>query len=137
MNAIDTSVAVAALLEWHEFHTSCARAARDALIPAHALVETYSVLTRLPPAHRPDRSRVAALLAGRFPTERVLVPSATLQTGIVRRLHEAGIEGGACYDALVALTASDHGIRLASCDVRAVRTYDALGIDHVFVGPDR
>lgn len=130
MNAVDTSVAVAALLEWHVQHRPCVEAARDAAIPAHALVETYSVLTRLPAAHRPARNVVVEALEARFGSDAVLVPSVATQVGIIERLAAADIEGGACFDALVALTCADHDRRLLTCDTRAQRTYDALGIDY-------
>ena len=48
MIAADSSVVVAALLDWHEAHEASRQAAQGAVIPAHALAETYSVLTRLP-----------------------------------------------------------------------------------------
>lgn len=133
MTAIDTSVAVAALLDWHDHHQACVAAARDATIPAHALVETYSVLTRLPAAHRPERAVVVEALRARFPVEAVLVPSATSQAEIIERFDTAGIEGGACYDAVVALTCVGHGEPLLTCDQRAVRTYAALGIDYELI----
>jgi len=41
---------VAGFASWHEGHRSAAAAlARKPRVPAHVLVETYSVLTRLPP----------------------------------------------------------------------------------------
>jgi hypothetical protein len=51
--AADTSLVVALFASWHEAHD----AAREALpgevrLPAHVLIESYSVLTRLPPPHR-------------------------------------------------------------------------------------
>jgi hypothetical protein len=40
--------------------------ARKPRVPAHVLVESYSVLTRLPPPHRAPADLVAAFLAERF-----------------------------------------------------------------------
>jgi hypothetical protein len=50
MKAVDASVAVAAFGDWHRLN-GAARAVLDrgATIPAHALLETYSVLTEFPP----------------------------------------------------------------------------------------
>jgi hypothetical protein len=45
------------------------------------------------------------------------------------RLAQLGIAGGAVYDALVAATAAEHGITLATRDRRAAETYRALSID--------
>lgn len=49
--------------------------------------------------------------------------------GLPGRLAELSIAGGAAYDAIVALTAADHGLTLLSCDVKARTTYDRLGVD--------
>ncbi|MEX2240756.1 MAG: PIN domain-containing protein [Burkholderiales bacterium] len=53
MIAADTSVVVAAFASWHEGHAAALRAlGRGVRVPAHVLLESYSVLTRLPPPHR-------------------------------------------------------------------------------------
>lgn len=120
---------MAALAGWHEGHGPAGRAARGAAIPAHARLETYSVLTRLPPPHRLDPEVVAGLLESRFPAERTLVPSPLLSVEIAERCCSAGVGGGAVYDALVALTAAEAGLMLLTRDVRATRTYRRLEID--------
>src|SRR3989441_13166825 len=49
----DSSVVVAAFASWHETHDSARRVLDGALrLVAHCALETYSVLTRLPPPHR-------------------------------------------------------------------------------------
>jgi hypothetical protein len=45
------------------------------------------------------------------------------------RLASLSIAGGAVYDALVAATAAEYGITLATRDRRAAETYRALDID--------
>lgn len=129
MTAVDTSVCVAALLEWHEFHNICRPAARGALIPAHVRAETYAVLTRLPAGQRLDAPVAATLLTSWFPTGSVLSPSPELQAQLVERLVSVGVHGGATYDGLVALTAAERAETLVTCDVRARVTYERLGID--------
>ena len=53
MIAVDTSVAVAAFGEWHELNARAVEVLdQGAALPAHALLETYSVLTGFPPPHR-------------------------------------------------------------------------------------
>lgn len=47
---------------------------------------------------------------------------------LVERLAGLSISGGAVYDAVVAATADHHGRALLSCDGRAARTYDRLGV---------
>jgi predicted nucleic acid-binding protein len=49
-------------------------------------------------------------------------------------LSRHGIGGGAVYDALVALAAVEHGADLATRDVRAKATYEAIGARVVVAG---
>jgi predicted nucleic acid-binding protein len=128
MTALDASVCVPALISWHEHHDACRAAAIDAYIPAHALTETYAVLTRLPAPHRLEGSFVARLLTARFGSRAVLPAPARLQRELVAALSTSGIEGGATYDALIGLTARHHGEVLLTRDVRATRTYEALAV---------
>jgi hypothetical protein len=121
-------VAVAALASWHVAHAVSRTAAAGAVIPAHARLETYSVLTRMPPPHRLEPGIVGDLLESWFPAARTLVPSDGLARDIVRRCRDAQIGGGAVYDALVGLTTAEAGEVLVSRDVRAARTYRRLGL---------
>jgi hypothetical protein len=127
MIAVDTSVAVPALLPWHESHQSCHAAAFRAAAAAHVMVETYAVLTRLPAGHQLSGHDARQLLNRRFGSQ-VLVPSARLSRAFVDRIAAVGIAGGASYDALVGLTAAEHDAQLLTRDVRAVPTYEALGV---------
>lgn len=129
MNAVDTSVVVAAFATWHEGHERAAEVlARGARLPAHCALECYSVLTRLPPPHR-----VAGPLARDFIATRFVDPLLTLAPDdhrvLLDRLVDGAITGGAAYDALVALTAARHGARLFSRDRRAASVYEALEVD--------
>jgi predicted nucleic acid-binding protein len=133
VTAIDTSVAVAALAAWHVGHEQARRAAADAAIPAHARLETYSVLTRMPPPHRLVPSVVAHLLERWFPADETLVPSPELSRSVVERCRDRGVEGGAVYDALVGLTAAESAVTLLTRDERAARTYRRLEIDFELV----
>ncbi|MFO7572828.1 MAG: PIN domain-containing protein [Gaiellaceae bacterium] len=128
MTAVDTSVAVAALAGWHEAHEQARRTAAGAAIPAHARLETYSVLTRLPPPHRLDSDVVAELVSRWFPPDATLAPSARLTRSIVERCAGLGLAGGAVYDALVGLTAAEAGETLATRDERAARTYELVDV---------
>lgn len=130
MIAVDTSVAVAAFATWHEGH----RAALAAMtaepgprLPAHAALECFSVLTRLPPPHRARPELVTAYLRGRFPEEPLVLPGPQ-QRDLIDEAAEAGIAGGAVYDALVGATARHAGALLLSRDHRAARTYERLGV---------
>jgi predicted nucleic acid-binding protein len=103
--------------------------AAGAAIPAHARIETYSVLTRLPPPHRLDAALVGDLLGEWFPSGETLVPSARLTRTLVERCSALGLPGGSVYDALVALTAAEAKLKLLTRDGRAARTYARLDTD--------
>lgn len=136
MTALDTSVAIASLVSWHEHHDVCRRAATGARAPAHVVLETYSVLTRLPAPHRLDGHVAADLLSARFRSKDVLAASLRLQRSLVAQLAEVGLEGGATYDGYVGLTAAAHGELLLSRDRRAARTYELLAVPFELVEPD-
>jgi hypothetical protein len=102
------------------------------VLSGHALAETYSVLTRLPGDLRLEPADAARLLDERF--ARPLVLRAPTSVRIPGLLSEAGIAGGAVYDALVALAAVEHDADLATRDLRAKATYEAVGARVVVVG---
>lgn len=133
MTAVDTSVSVPALLTWHEHHDSCRVAADGARIPAHALLESYSVLTRLPSAHGLPADVVRGALRQWYPAASILAAPAGLQRSVVDLAESAGVSGGAVYDALVGLIAKHHDETLLTRDVRARAVYDALAIDYQFL----
>ncbi|MGH2539628.1 MAG: PIN domain-containing protein [Actinomycetota bacterium] len=125
----DSSAAVAAFAPWHESHDAVVRAlGRGAGIVAHAAVETYSVLTRLPPPYRAPASVVAEFLEARFGRRWRGLPEAE-QRATIASLPGLGIEGGATYDALIAAAAVRAGAALVSCDERALRVYAAIGAE--------
>ncbi|HZR92917.1 MAG TPA: PIN domain-containing protein [Gaiellaceae bacterium] len=131
MIAVDTSVAVAAALPWHGSHQA-SRAAlpeRRAPLLAQVAVETYSVLTRLPPPQR-----VPALVALDYLKATFAFPPLALSPDGFRELLEVvaaqGIVGGAVYDALVAASARQVGATLVTLDQRALATYRLLGADY-------
>ena len=98
---------------------------REVALSGHALAETYSVLTRLPGDVRMEPADAALLLRERFAKPFVL--GATMSGRIPEALSTLGIAGGAVYDALVALAAVEHDADLATRDLRAKATYDAVG----------
>jgi len=126
---IDTSVAVALAAAGHEHHQATRKAVGDRRcgLSGHAAFETFSVLTRMPPPNRRTPHAVARLLAHNFPGSRFLSAEGTRR--LHARLAQLGIAGGAVYDALVAATAAEHGITLATRDRRAAETYRALDIE--------
>lgn len=107
VTAADSSVLVASLLDHHSVHHLALSALESALdagelaLPMPALIETYSVLTRLPAPHRLRPQMALDLMARSFGEFRVLtVP----ENRLWERLTEwatAQVAGGAIYDALI------------------------------------
>jgi predicted nucleic acid-binding protein len=126
---VDTSVAVALVVGDHEHHLATMGAIGDRRLglAGHAAFETFSVLTRLPAPARRAPDVVARLLADNFPENRYLSPGRA--AALIEALGKAGIGGGSVYDALVAATAVEHGLKLATRDQRALDTYRALRAD--------
>lgn len=125
---VDTSVAVALTVADHEHHETTLQAVGDLRLglAGHAAFETFSVLTRLPPPARRTPAAVARLLAANFPQSRFLGAGAA--GALLGELHTLGIAGGAVYDALVGAAAKEHGLSLATRDLRALETYRALEV---------
>lgn len=133
MSAVDSSIVVAALVRWHEDHEAAREQAHGQLVPAHAYLESYAVLTRLP-SPGPLAPRTAhELLAAWFPPARVMPPPTDAIADFVQRMAVSDVVGGGAYDALIALTAAAHGEELRTRDRRAERTYQRLGVAYRLV----
>jgi predicted nucleic acid-binding protein len=126
--AADTSIVLAALLADHEAHQAAAQALSACTMTiAHVALETYSVLTRLPPPHKVAPTTAATALQARLPAALLTLDANSYATA-PSRMATAGVSGGAAYDGLIALTALEHDLELVSRDTRAARTYRALGV---------
>jgi predicted nucleic acid-binding protein len=133
VRAADTSVAVAAFASWHEFHERARKALEgDVRLIDHCALETYSVLTRLPPPHRCAGSMVRDFLRLRF-TEPYLRLEARAHKEFVLQLPDHAVSGGGAYDALIAATAVGHSAELITCDRRAASTYESYGARIIFL----
>jgi predicted nucleic acid-binding protein len=127
LKAADTSLVVAAFASWHESHEAARRALDGGLrLIEHCALETYSVLTRLPPPHRTSGEVVRDFLAARF-SQPLLRLSEPAYKRFLLGLADHGVTGGAAYDALVAATAAGCGAELVSCDRRALLVYERYG----------
>ena len=124
---------VAAFASWHESHEAARRLLdRELELIEHCALETYSVLTRLPPPHRVSGELVRDFLAARFPRPFLrLAPQA--YKDFVLALPDRGIVGGGAYDALVAATAAACGAELVTCDKRASIVYERYGVRALFL----
>jgi toxin FitB len=129
----DTSVTIAALLADHDARELAEGALKRCTATiAHVAIETYSVLTRLPPSHRLESGDAAAIIDARLPATYVAL-SEDNGVSTPRRLAAADVSGGAAYDGLIALTALEHDLELLTRDRRAVRAYRALGVRYTMV----
>lgn len=128
MICLDTSVVVPLFATWHEAHHDVVHVlAEEPQLPARVAIEAYAVLTRLPAPHRVPAGIVVNFLDRLFPPAKRLVLGADTLQGAPARCREAGIDGGATYDGLVALVALAHEGTLVSRDRRAASMYRALG----------
>jgi predicted nucleic acid-binding protein len=131
----DSSVVIAAFASWNKHHEAAIEAlagndVRDLI--AHAELESYSVLTRLPEPFRADPALVADYLHRDFPGSRMVLPERE-RRNMLRRLASLAIAGGAVYDAMNAATAAHHGHSLFSCDRRAAPVYSRLEVDVIYL----
>ena len=126
---LDTSAAIALVVEDHDAHAATLEAVRGRQLglAGHAWFETYSVLTRLPAGLRRSPTDALRLLAANFPATSFLGETGAADLG--RELVALRVSGGATYDALVAAAARQHGLPLISADARARPVYKALGVD--------
>jgi predicted nucleic acid-binding protein len=126
---LDTSTAIALVVEDHEAHTVTLEAVRGRRLglAGHAWFETYSVLTRLPASLRRSPDDAIRLLARDFPASGFLGEGESADLG--GELAGLRISGGAVYDALVGAAARQHQRPLLSGDARARPVYEALGVE--------
>jgi len=107
---VDTSCIIAAVCAWHAHHAPAAGeidrrlGGRELLATAaHALAESYAVLTRIPAPHRLSPADALALLEGNFiDNARVVALDAPGYRSLLRRAGRDGISGGRTYDAVIA-----------------------------------
>ena len=108
----DTSGLVAAVCSWHEHHARTiaelerrADAHEELVLAAHSLVETYSVLTRLPAPGRLAAGDAVALIEANWRNTPVVHLTASETWGLLREAERRGVAGGRTYDLLVAAAA--------------------------------
>ncbi len=130
MIAVDTSVLVAAFATWHGGHEQSIRAlTRGVHLVAHAALETYSVLTRMPPPHRVRPDAAQRFLKAASSLDWLILDQPS-HVRLIESVARDAITGGAVYDALVGTTSAAAGATLLTRDTRAVGTYQRLGISY-------
>lgn len=103
---------IAAVCAWHEHHDRAAREIEQRFrrgekmwVAGPALVESYAVLTRLPPPHRLHPTDTFALLEVNFMRARIIALDGTSYRTLLRRAADDEIAGGQTYDAVIAACA--------------------------------
>lgn len=115
---LDTTCLVAALCAWHEHHEATRtdlerrlRARERLVVAAPSLVESYAVLTRLPPPHRLSAHDAWRLLDGNWSGSDVVALSVSEYRRVIRDSRDNGVHGGRVYDAVIAACARKAGAR--------------------------
>lgn len=123
---IDTSALLAALVADHELHDLARPLLVDhPRIPAIVLAESFSQLRR---TFGQSAGSSARLLAPWWDTaERILPTTASAVSTVLGRAPELDL-GGNIHDALIAQVCLEHGVPLATADVRQHRVALALGV---------
>jgi predicted nucleic acid-binding protein len=117
MIAIDTNVIIAALMSWQQFHERARTALDEALrqkrllLPLPALVESYSVLTRMPLPYRLAPAVAHQLLHDTLGDIRIATLPARKAWQFLDASASSGTAGGRIYDALIATIAIGAGAR--------------------------
>jgi len=115
---LDANCLVAAALTQHEHHRATVadlsrrRAAGHTLVmAAHAVLEAYAVLTRLPPPHRLSSADALAVLDRNWGESESIALTAAETWRALRELAGTGVSGGRIYDGCIAASA-----RKGKCD---------------------
>lgn len=118
---------IAAFATWHEFHEPALVAVNSTKAAiGHVLIETYSVVTRLPAPHRVSPLVISEFLASRFPDDPLVLDGAQV-ADLLADLGSEGIAGGRIYDVLIGTTARQYNHELVTLDARASLTYEQIG----------
>jgi predicted nucleic acid-binding protein len=113
MIAADSNVIIAAVSKWNPFHIPAVTAVNHALadqqliLPQHTLLESYSVLRRLPPPHELPPDVVFALLHDTFSSARIVNLSIDSTWKFLKQRDE--VTGRRLYDASIAMAAIEAG----------------------------
>jgi predicted nucleic acid-binding protein len=113
---LDTSCVLPLVAEWHEHHEPTtknyqARLSRGEtpVIPVHALLECYSVLTRLPHPLRTNPESAAQVLTNYFADTEIAGLESNLGWFVIRSASALGIGGARIYDAAIAAAVAEAG----------------------------
>ena len=112
----DSSCLVATVCGWHEHHTPTVaeierrlQQGHELAIASHSLIETYAVLTRLPPPSRLAPSIAMTLLEANWGDAPVICLNAAETWRALQTAEGLGVAGGQTHDALIAACAEKSG----------------------------
>ena len=134
---------VAVVCSWHVHHEAAIaevgqrlRRDEDLVVAAPALVEAYSVLTRLPAPHRLSPAEAWALLEANSVTDAQLVAlEAAAYRRLLARVVADGMAGGRVYDAVIAeCVMKNDRTTLLTFNVAHFAPFRAAGLDVVVPG---
>lgn len=91
---------------------------------------TVDTSTRLPAPHRMTPLVVSKYLSLSYGKHPIVALSPPKHRDLIVQCAADGVSGGAVYDALIAATCAQEGLRLLTLDGRARQTYSALGVEH-------
>ena len=100
---------------------------------APVLLESYAVLTRLPPPYRLKPRDALTLLEGSWGAARVVALAAGETWDLLRTLPDRGISGGRSYDAMTVACAREAGVDVILTWNR--RHFERLGEDIEIASP--
>jgi predicted nucleic acid-binding protein len=114
---LDTSCLVAVALPQHEHHAATVAdlarrraAGQRVVMAAHAVLEAYAVLTRLPPPHRLAPADAIAVLDRNFGKTETVALTGAESWRALRHLAAAEVAGGRVYDRHIAACATKAGV---------------------------
>jgi predicted nucleic acid-binding protein len=110
---------LATVSNWHEHHEQAIRelesrlaAGETMVVAGPALVEAYSVLTRIPPPQRLPPARALSLIEANFdgPDVETVSLSPAEYRLLLRQGPEQGVAGGRIYDAVIVACGLSAGV---------------------------
>ena len=105
---IDTSCIIAHVSAWHDHHEAAfgeierrVNRGDDLVVAGHSIIESYSVLTRLPPSRRLSPTAARRILEENFESAEIVALDVDQYRWLVRTAPDRGIAGGGIYDAVI------------------------------------
>ncbi len=139
----DANCMVAAVSQWHVHHADAIaeidRRLHDSetmMLAAHAVIEAYSVLTRMPRPYRASPREAHRLIASNFLRHAtVLSLDSEAYMRLLDRWARHGIAGGRIYDAVIAACAQSAGVSvLLTFNERHFRQFASINMRIVVPG---